>query len=79
MCISKLYLSPLLVTLRKCLDIHSVVAIVFTATLLAVKALHFGHTFVTINSDYLHKSTNSMLCTHIMATVSVYWRPELES
>jgi hypothetical protein len=52
------------------------VAIVFTGTLLALKALHFAHTVVTINSDYLHKSTNSLL--FIVATVSVCWRSELE-
>jgi hypothetical protein len=62
--------------LRKCLDIHSALAIVFTATLLTLKTLHFAHTVVTINSDYLHKSANSLL--FIMATVSVYWRSELE-
>jgi len=62
--------------LRKCLDIRSAVAIVFTATLLTLKTLHFVHTVVTINSDYLHKSTNSLL--FIVATVSVSWRSELE-
>ena len=47
----------------------------FTATLLALNTLHFAHTVVTINSDYLHKSINRLL--YIMATVSVYSRSEL--
>jgi hypothetical protein len=55
------------------LTCNSAVATVFTATLLALNALRFAdRAVVTINSDYLHKSTNSVL--YIMATVSVYWR-----